>query len=71
MRGATLCDSYGGWSLGVFGISRNKSVSAPPISLRKSERIEAEVIPKAGHDLTFVQAEMVNQKVVKFLESHL
>jgi pimeloyl-ACP methyl ester carboxylesterase len=33
-------------------------------------QIEAEVIPKAGHDLTFVQAELVNPKVVKFLERH-
>jgi pimeloyl-ACP methyl ester carboxylesterase len=38
---------------------------------KAAAQIEAEVIPKAGHDLTFVQAELVNQKVVKFLESHL
>jgi pimeloyl-ACP methyl ester carboxylesterase len=37
--------------------------------LRKAApQIEAEVIPKAGHDLTFVQAELVNRKVVDFLE---
>jgi pimeloyl-ACP methyl ester carboxylesterase len=38
-------------------------------SLHKTApHIEAEVIPKAGHDLTFVQAELVNRKVVDFLE---
>jgi pimeloyl-ACP methyl ester carboxylesterase len=30
-------------------------------------QIGTEVIPKAGHDLTVVQAEMVNQKVLEFL----
>jgi len=31
-------------------------------------RIKAEIIPGAGHDLTFVQADMVNRKVIKFLK---
>jgi len=31
-------------------------------------QVEAEVIPNAGHDLTIVQAELVNRKVVEFLE---
>jgi len=31
-------------------------------------QVEAEVIPKAGHDLTIVRAELVNRKVVEFLE---
>ena len=36
--------------------------------LRKvAPRIEIEVIPDAGHDLTFLQADMVNRKVVEFL----
>jgi pimeloyl-ACP methyl ester carboxylesterase len=30
--------------------------------------IKAEVIPNAGHDLTIVQAEMVNTKVLEFLK---
>ena len=30
-------------------------------------QIKTEVIPDAGHDLTFVQAEMVNKKVLEFL----
>jgi pimeloyl-ACP methyl ester carboxylesterase len=30
--------------------------------------IKAEVIPNAGHDLTIVQAEMVNEKVLEFLK---
>jgi len=37
--------------------------------LRKvAPNIKAEVIPNAGHDLTIVQAEMVNTKVLKFLK---
>jgi pimeloyl-ACP methyl ester carboxylesterase len=31
-------------------------------------QIETEVIPQAGHDLTFVQAEMVNNQILNFLE---
>ena len=30
-------------------------------------QIQTEVIPNAGHDLTMVQADMVNGKVVEFL----
>jgi len=32
-------------------------------------QIITEVIPSAGHDLTIVQAEMVNTKVLEFLKS--
>jgi pimeloyl-ACP methyl ester carboxylesterase len=31
-------------------------------------QIKAEVIPNAGHDLTIVQTEMVNTKVLEFLK---
>jgi len=31
-------------------------------------QIETEVIPNAGHDLSIVQAEMVNRKVLDFLK---
>jgi len=31
-------------------------------------QIRVEVIPNAGHDLTFVQADMVNKKVLEFLK---
>lgn len=34
---------------------------------RVAPLIQAEVIPNAGHDLTFVQAGMVNQKILEFL----
>ena len=38
--------------------------------LRKvAPNIKAEVIPNAGHDLTIVQAEMVNTKVLEFLRT--
>ncbi|MCX5846694.1 MAG: alpha/beta hydrolase [Deltaproteobacteria bacterium] len=35
---------------------------------RVAPRIKAEIIPNAGHDLTIVQAEMVNRKVLDFLK---
>jgi pimeloyl-ACP methyl ester carboxylesterase len=31
-------------------------------------QIKTEVIPDAGHDLTIVQAEMVNKKLLEFLK---
>jgi pimeloyl-ACP methyl ester carboxylesterase len=31
-------------------------------------QIKAELIPDAGHDLTMVQAELVNKKVIEFLK---
>ena len=37
---------------------------------RVAPHIQAEVIPNAGHDLTVVQAEMVNTKVLEFLKEH-
>ncbi len=35
---------------------------------RVAPHIKAEIIPDAGHNLTFVQAEMVNRKVLDFLK---
>ena len=35
---------------------------------RVAPHIKTEVIPDAGHDLTIVQAEMVNTKVLEFLK---
>lgn len=32
-------------------------------------QIQTEIIPDAGHDLTFVQSELINQKVVEFLNN--
>ena len=34
-------------------------------------RIQGEIIPQAGHDLTIVQADLVNQRIRSFLESDL
>jgi pimeloyl-ACP methyl ester carboxylesterase len=36
---------------------------------RVTPQIRAEIIPNAGHDLTIVQAEMVNRKVLEFLKN--
>ena len=35
---------------------------------RVAPHIKTEIIPNAGHDLTVVQAEMVNRKVLDFLK---
>ncbi|MFN8400133.1 MAG: alpha/beta hydrolase [Anaerolineales bacterium] len=37
---------------------------------RVAPRIETEVIPRVGHDLTFTQAELVNGRILDFLENH-
>lgn len=34
---------------------------------RVAPRVEAEIIPHAGHDLTIIQADLVNSRVLKFL----
>jgi pimeloyl-ACP methyl ester carboxylesterase len=35
---------------------------------RVAPQIKTEIIPNAGHDLTFVQADMVNRKILAFLK---
>jgi pimeloyl-ACP methyl ester carboxylesterase len=35
---------------------------------RVAPTVQAEIVPGAGHDLTFVQAEMVNQRILQFLQ---
>jgi pimeloyl-ACP methyl ester carboxylesterase len=37
---------------------------------RVAPQIKTEIIPNAGHDLTIVQAELVNRKVLEFLSNH-
>ena len=37
---------------------------------RVASQVSAEIIPGAGHDLTFVQAAMVNDRIVEFLKRH-
>jgi pimeloyl-ACP methyl ester carboxylesterase len=38
---------------------------------RVAPQVRVEVIPGAGHDLTFVQAAMVNRMMLEFLKSHV
>jgi pimeloyl-ACP methyl ester carboxylesterase len=35
---------------------------------RVAPQIKTEILPHSGHDLTIVQAEMVNRKVLEFLK---
>jgi len=57
----------------LFLVGENEKIySAKKAVQRLNEvapQIETEVIPNAGHDLTIVQAEMVNRKVLEFLKT--
>lgn len=35
---------------------------------RVAPQVKTEIIPRAGHDLTFVQADTVNSRILEFLE---
>jgi pimeloyl-ACP methyl ester carboxylesterase len=58
----------------LFLVGENEKIySAQKAILRLNKvapHIKTEVIPNAGHDLTVVQAEMVNAKVIEFLKQH-
>ena len=56
----------------LFLVGENEKIYSPLKAIDRLDRvaplIKKEVIPKAGHDLFVVQAEMVNRKVLDFLE---
>jgi len=58
----------------LFLVGENEKIYSAHQSIHRlnsvAPQIEAELIPDAGHDLTIVQAEMVNRKVLKFLDQH-
>ena len=55
--------AYGGW------ITIQYALRLPERLNEFAPQIKTEVIPSAGHDLTIVQAKMVNTKVLEFLKS--
>ncbi len=56
----------------LFLVGENEKIYSPLKAIDRLNRvaplIKKEIIPKAGHDLFVVQAEMVNRKVLAFLE---
>ena len=55
----------------LFLVGANEKIYSPQEAVerlgRVAPQIQAEIIHDAGHDLTFVQAELVNQRVLAFL----
>jgi pimeloyl-ACP methyl ester carboxylesterase len=55
----------------LFLVGENEKIYSPEWAIERLSRVaplvQAEVIPGAGHDLSVVQAELVNQKVLEFL----
>jgi pimeloyl-ACP methyl ester carboxylesterase len=56
----------------LFLVGENEKLYHAQKAVRRlnkvAPQIETEIIPNAGHDLTIVQAEMVNKKVLEFLK---
>lgn len=56
----------------LFLVGENEKMYSAEKAIQRlinvAPHIEKEVIPNAGHDLVFVQAEMVNKKVMEFLK---
>jgi pimeloyl-ACP methyl ester carboxylesterase len=57
---------------GLYLVGENEKIYSSQMAVERLDRvaphIEAEIIPDAGHDLTVVQTEMVNRKVLEFLK---
>jgi pimeloyl-ACP methyl ester carboxylesterase len=56
----------------LYLVGENDKIYSPQKAVERlnklAPQIKTEVIPNAGHDLTIVQAEMVNRKVLEFLK---
>jgi pimeloyl-ACP methyl ester carboxylesterase len=57
----------------LFVVGRNEKIYSAVEAIERLNRvaphIESKIIPDAGHDLTIVQAKMVNQVILEFLKS--
>jgi pimeloyl-ACP methyl ester carboxylesterase len=55
----------------LFMVGENEKIYSPTAAIRRLNRVapqvRTELIPGAGHDLTIVQAELVDRKVLEFL----
>lgn len=58
----------------LFMVGENEKIFSPEKALerlrRVAPRIRAELVPGAGHDLTVVQADLVNGKILEFLKDN-
>lgn len=56
----------------LFLVGEHETIYSAERAVRRLERVapqvRAEIIPGAGHDLTFAQAEAVNRRIVEFLQ---
>jgi len=56
----------------LFMVGENEKIFSPGKALARlksvAPQIRTELVPKAGHDLTLVQAEMVDRKILEFLK---
>lgn len=56
----------------LFLVGENEKTFSPQKAIDRlnqvAPHIQTELIPRAGHDLNFAQAELINQKVLEFLE---
>jgi pimeloyl-ACP methyl ester carboxylesterase/TM2 domain-containing membrane protein YozV len=56
----------------LFMVGEHEKIYSPHDAVERlnslAPQIKTEIIPRAGHDLSVVQAEMVNQKILDFLE---
>ena len=59
----------------LFVVGRNEKIYSPIAAVERLNRvapqIKTEIIPDAGHDLTLVQAKMVDRIILEFLKSEL
>ena len=58
----------------LFLVGEHEVIYSPGKALRRLKRaapqVTAELIPGAGHDLSFAQAELVNRRIIQFLKQH-
>ncbi len=56
----------------LFKVGEHERIYSPAAALRRLRRVapivEADIVPGAGHDLTFVQPDLVARRVLEFLD---
>ena len=57
----------------LYLVGENEKIYSPQAAVKRLKRvapqIRVELIPNAGHDLTVVQADLINKKVLEFLNT--
>jgi pimeloyl-ACP methyl ester carboxylesterase len=56
----------------LFLVGANEKIYSARKSIKRLNKaaphIKTDIVPNAGHDLTFVQAEIVNKKILEFMK---